>query len=132
MIRSYNAIPITVVKQTRRIQHSAQLHMLECDNESNKYGRHGNFPNARQFSNNKMKITRKQTRDDHSAVQSPRAPRSDNIPDRISDTHTYRKCYRFLKALVWSCMYTKPVTVMVIHSMFLSLETSIDCQAQSK
>ena len=63
---------------------------VHSDNESNKYGRRGNSSNAEQFSNNKMKITRKQARDDHSAVQSPRAPRSDNIPDPISDTHTYR------------------------------------------
>ena len=54
---------------------------VHSDNESNKYGRRGNSSNAEQFSNNKMKITRKQARDDHSAVQSPRAPRSDNIPD---------------------------------------------------
>ena len=75
---------------TYTAQRTAAYARVHTDNKSNTHGRSGNSPNAEQFSNNKIKITRKQTRDERSAVRSPCGPRSDNIPDSISDSHTPR------------------------------------------
>ena len=69
---------------------TAAFARVHTDNESNTHGRCGNSPNSEQFSNNKIKITRKQTRDDRSAVRSPCCPRSDHIADSMSDSHTPR------------------------------------------
>ena len=59
---------------------------------------------------NKMQITKKQTRDNDIAVQSPRG--LDNIPDPISDTHTYM--YRPASSYYHEhCMY-KQITIPII------------------
>ena len=75
---------------TYTAQRTAAYASVHTDNESNTHGRRGNSPNVEQFSNNKIKGTRKQTRDDRSAVRSSCGPRSEHIPDSISDSHTPR------------------------------------------
>ena len=75
---------------TYTAQRTAAYVKVHTDYESNTHGRRGNSPNVEQFSNNRIKGTRKQTRDDRSAVRSSCGPRSDHIPDSISDSHTPR------------------------------------------
>ena len=55
---------------TYTAQRTAAYARVHTDNESRTHGRRGNSLNAEQFSNNKIRGTRKQTRDNRSAVRS--------------------------------------------------------------